>query len=142
MKIELSNGVVVIPTQHIEREIIELLWPKTEPVENKKPVETEPTKLSAKFRRKFEQPAEPRKPQKGGYSPEEEANIIKMYNLGHGAGEIGRKVGNRSASTMNAKINYMIVKGQMKKRPKLSMQGAGISMQTDDEEGDDGFKTL
>lgn len=62
-----------------------------------------------------------------------------MYNLGHGAGEIGKMVGHRSASTMNAKINYMITKGQMKKRPKLSMQGAGISTQVDE---DDGFKTL
>jgi hypothetical protein len=135
MKIELSNGVVVIPTPEITSKIKEILFDQeiTQNLEaSGQPrggVLKGETKLSAKFRRKFEQPAEPKKPQKGGYTPEEEANIIKMYNLGHGPGEIGRKVGNRSAATMNAKINYMIVKGQMKKRPKLSMQPDVISGQ-------------
>jgi hypothetical protein len=149
MKIELSSGVVVIPTPEIATRVKQIIFEEIDncpacPEEEKQAgggaLKAE-TKLSAKFRRKFEQPSAPRKIQKGGYTPEEEANIIKMYNLGHGAGEIGRKVGNRSAATMNAKINYMIVKGQMQKRPKLSMHQEVISGQAS-EEDEDGFKTL
>ena len=133
MKIELSNGVVVIPTPELETDILVLLFGEvatTIPmmVEQKPQLET---KLSAKFRRKFEEKTETKK-RKGGYTEEQENAIIAMVNNGIGPTEIAKKL-QKSMPAISNKISKMKEAGLIKEKSKQSLPA---------EDEEDGYKSL
>lgn len=141
MKIELSNGVVVIPTPEIAVRVKQIIfeeidncpaWPEEalQPGDGAKKAET---KLSAKFRRKFEEKEEV-KIKKGGYTDAEIQNIIAMYNLGDSPKAIGKKIG-KPASAISTKLWNLKREGRIQERKKPELP-------PDDQGNNDGFKTL
>lgn len=141
MKIELSNGVVVIPTPEIAVRVKQIIfeeidncpaWPEEalQPGDGAKKAET---KLSAKFRRKFEEFKEA-KIKKGGYTDAEIQNIISMYNLGISTKEISKKIG-KPASAISTKLWNLKKERKIQERKKSELP-------PDEPENEDGFKSL
>jgi hypothetical protein len=119
MKIELSNGVVVIPTPEITAEIKEILFAR-EILENAQPDPKEDIKydpkLSQKFRSKFKDKSEEAKPTKDGWTQEEINNLIAMKGNGIDSGEIARKL-SKTATMVYSKVYALKKSGEIKDKP-------------------------
>ena len=143
MKIELSSGVVVIPTPEIATRVKQIIfeeidncpaWPDPEELKQVGGGDLKAeTKLSAKFRRKFEEKEEV-KIKKGGYTEAEIQNIISMYNLGILPKEIGKKIG-KPASAISTKLWSLKKEGKIQDRKKSEISPV-------DPEENDGYKSL
>lgn len=132
MKIELSNGVIVITPPEISGKILAILFPETEPAEELKGNLGESGKLSAKFRRKFEKKEEAN-PSKDGWTPEEVQSLISMKKNGIGSGEIARKLA-KTPAAVYTKIYILKKEGTLQENQKQ----AGPGVVSDDS----GFRSL
>jgi|GEM_PF-1665295 len=132
MKIELSNGVVVIPTPEIATRVKQIIfeeidncpaWPEGEANDREIIAQKKPKIIKLpgqKSNRVKTNPPEIKKPIFGEvkrYTPEEKEKIMRMWRAGDRIEDIAEAVG-RKAPAVRVYIYGLIMKGELEKRSK------------------------